>query len=135
LIVAMFLAGLLIGLVPPLLNRGVSATALRADARTLAAAMRSTRAQAVTRHVETVLSVDTEKKVYQGGNKARPHAFARGIRVKTVGAKSEQLSDRLQRFRFYPDGSSTGGQVTLSGAKQKVVVDLNWLTGRVAVYD
>ncbi len=135
LIVALFLAALLVGLVPPLLSRGVSATGVRADGRTLAATLRSARSQAVTRHTETMVAVNTRTATYKISDRSKLWKIGRGIKVKTVGARSEQTSAGVQRFRFYPDGSASGGQITLSGAKQKVVVDLNWLTGRVTVYD
>jgi general secretion pathway protein H len=135
LIVALVVAGLLIGLVPPLLNRGVSASTLRAEARGLAATLRSARSQAVNRQAETLVAVNTSKHLYKISNSGKVRHFSKGIAVKTVGARSEQTADHVQRFRFYPDGSTSGGQITLSGAKQKVVVDLNWLTGGVAVYD
>jgi len=36
---------------------------------------------------------------------------------------------------FFPDGSATGGRVTLTASKQKRVVDVNWLTGEVRMGD
>ena len=34
---------------------------------------------------------------------------------------------------FYPDGSSTGGRVTLRDEDNGYVVDVDWLTGRIDV--
>ena len=36
---------------------------------------------------------------------------------------------------FFPDGSSTGGEVTLASSKALRYVQVDWLTGRVAVYE
>ncbi len=36
-------------------------------------------------------------------------------------------------IRFYPDGSSTGGRVTLSLEGLQMRVDVEWLTGRVRI--
>ena len=37
-------------------------------------------------------------------------------------------------IRFFPDGSSTGGRVTLSHGSRQYFVDVDWLTGRVSVF-
>jgi general secretion pathway protein H len=38
-------------------------------------------------------------------------------------------------IRFFPDGSSTGGEITLAGGNAHRYVQVDWLTGRVAVYE
>ena len=46
---------------------------------------------------------------------------------------TETLDEGTGRIRFFPDGSSTGGRVTLIGQGQTRVVDINWLTGEVRI--
>jgi general secretion pathway protein H len=36
-------------------------------------------------------------------------------------------------IRFNPDGSSTGGRISLSDGGRRIAVGVDWLTGRVAV--
>ncbi|HZA01422.1 MAG TPA: type II secretion system protein GspH, partial [Hyphomicrobiaceae bacterium] len=45
----------------------------------------------------------------------------------------EQIGSAVGRFRFYPDGSSSGGQIILGlgGTTEVVVVD--WLTGNAQI--
>ena len=38
-------------------------------------------------------------------------------------------------IRFNPDGSSTGGRITLADGSRRVAVGVDWLTGRVSVAD
>ncbi|MGA7117479.1 MAG: hypothetical protein WBY12_09835 [Hyphomicrobium sp.] len=38
-------------------------------------------------------------------------------------------------MRFFPDGSSTGGRVTLVAGERKRLLDINWLTGAVIIKD
>jgi general secretion pathway protein H len=42
-----------------------------------------------------------------------------------------QVSGKEISYRFFPVGGSSGGRVVLEANKNKVVVDLNWLTGAV----
>jgi general secretion pathway protein H len=42
-----------------------------------------------------------------------------------------QVSEKQISYRFFPVGGSSGGRVVLEANKNKVVVDLNWLTGAV----
>jgi len=37
------------------------------------------------------------------------------------------------RIRFFPDGSSTGGNIELSRKHREVRIDVDWLTGTVAM--
>lgn len=134
LMIVLVVAGLMLALVPPMFSRGVSASTLNAAASEIAAAMRAARAQAISGQRETLLTVDVSKRQYRISSKRKTEAINRAIKVKLDTVKSEQLSETVGRFRFFPDGSATGGQVTLTGGKKKAVVDLNWLTGRVAVY-
>jgi len=59
----------------------------------------------------------------------------KGIDLKLYTAQSEVTSERKGGIRFYPDGSSTGGRITLSAGERKYLVDVDWLTGRVSIED
>ena len=41
--------------------------------------------------------------------------------------------DKVGSIRFYPDGGSNGGRITLGAGDLKYEVDVDWLTGRVAI--
>ncbi len=36
---------------------------------------------------------------------------------------------------FFPDGSSSGGRIELSGNDRKRAIDVNWLTGLVEIIE
>lgn len=42
-----------------------------------------------------------------------------------------QVSEKEINYRFFPSGGSSGGRVVLEVNKNKVAIDLNWLTGAV----
>jgi general secretion pathway protein H len=55
--------------------------------------------------------------------------------MKLFTAQSDIVDEHVGAIRFYPDGGSTGGRVTLSAGERKFDVDVDWLTGRVAILD
>jgi general secretion pathway protein H len=55
--------------------------------------------------------------------------------LKLLTAQTEVESDHRGSIRFYPDGSSTGGRITVSSGERQYLVDVDWLTGRVAIND
>ena len=50
-------------------------------------------------------------------------------------AQSEVLDREKGRIRFFPDGSSTGGAITVSGSKLAYRVNVDWLTGVIAIVE
>jgi general secretion pathway protein H len=56
-------------------------------------------------------------------------ALAPDIVVKLTIAKPEQVTPSRGGFRFFPDGSSTGGDLTLTMRERKARICVNWMTG------
>ena len=133
--IVLTLAALMLALVPPFISGRTSAAELKATARELAAALKFARGQAITRHREAVLTLDTERRRYTVSGQRRSRSLPKGIGINLITARSEQIADKVASIRFFPDGSATGGQIALSGKRQKSVVDINWLTGHVAIYN
>jgi general secretion pathway protein H len=45
------------------------------------------------------------------------------------------VNERQGAIRFFPDGGSNGGRVTVASGERKYEVDVDWLTGRVAILE
>jgi general secretion pathway protein H len=41
----------------------------------------------------------------------------------------------LGGIRFFPDGSSTGGEIIASNQSDKLKIAVNWISGKVAIFD
>ena len=119
----------------PLVSSGVSSTELKASARQLAAGLRKARSEAVTRRRETVLTVDVEGRRFQLSGDPRLYRLPRDIEVKVFTAQSELVNANTGSIRFFPDGGSTGGRITVAAKQRQYAVDVNWLTGQVAILD
>lgn len=135
LVVVLALAAILMALVPPLLSKGVSSAELKGAARELTAALKYARSQAITRHQEAVLTLDLQRRRFRVTGRKRSYALPDDIEISLVTARSEITADRIGKIRFFPDGTSTGGRITLGQGERKYQVDINWLTGQVAILD
>ena len=112
--------------------RGSSAD-LKASARALASGLRAAQstAMATRRDALLTLDVDAGEFVFTGGT--RTQKLPEGIQYKLFTAQTEVESEKRGSIRFYPDGSSTGGRITVAAGERKYLVDVDWLTGRVSI--
>ncbi|HEV2679208.1 MAG TPA: GspH/FimT family pseudopilin [Rhodanobacter sp.] len=115
-------------------TQGLASARVRAASSELAGAMRATRAQAIVRGQEQNFDVDTQANSYSGV-KQHDVRLPKGMRVSITSAKEDQPNGHTGRIRFFPDGSSTGGRITLQGGKREWHVNVSWLTGEVRVVD
>jgi general secretion pathway protein H len=112
----------------PMLGRPSDKLRLRAIADGMITALRLTREAAVVRNIETALMIDVDRHTLQSVV-VPPRQFAPEVVAKLQFAAPEQTSQSGAGFRFYPDGSSTGGTVTLSLHDQREIICVLWLTG------
>jgi general secretion pathway protein H len=115
--------------------RGASFADLKAAARTLASGLRQAQASAMATRRDALLTLDLESKEFLIPGDDHARQLPRGIDLKLFTAQSEVTSERRGSIRFYPDGSSTGGRITVSSGERKFLVDVDWLTGRVSIAD
>lgn len=113
-------------------SQGLASARVNAASVELAAALRATRAQAIVRGKEQVFDVDIRKNIYRGADQ-REVRLPKGMKVGITSAKEDQPDPTTGRIRFFPDGSSTGGHITLQREQRKWQVNVSWLTGAVSV--
>lgn len=106
---------------------------LRSAAHTVASGLRQARLEAMRQQRPIALQVDVETRTLQLEGRAQTRQLPREMSVELFTARREMLDEHRGGIRFYPDGSSTGGEVTLTleGLATRVVVE--WLTGRVRI--
>jgi general secretion pathway protein H len=84
---------------------------------------------------DAVLTLDVESREFVTTIDPHPRKLPDNLELKLYAAQSEVTSDRRGSIRFYPDGSSTGGRITVASGERKYLVDVDWLTGRVSIGD
>jgi general secretion pathway protein H len=113
----------------------VGAADLKAAARTLASGLRQAQTSAMATRRDAVLTLDVESKEFVTSVDPKPRKLPEDLELKLYTAQSEVTSERRGSIRFYPDGSSTGGRITVASGERKYLVDVDWLTGRVSIND
>ncbi len=121
--------------VPMVSGQGATTGELKSAARQIAAGLRLARSEAVTSRRETALTLDLEARSFHVANDAREVALPRKVDLELFTAQSDLVSDKRGAIRFFPDGGSNGGRVTVSSGERRYEVDVDWLTGRVAILD
>jgi general secretion pathway protein H len=116
-------------------GRGTSMADLKAAARTLAAGLRTAQTTAMATRRDAQLTLDLDAHEFLVPGVTEPRALPKEIELKLFTAQSEVTSDKRGSIRFYPDGSSTGGRITVASGERKYLVDVDWLTGRVTIGD
>jgi general secretion pathway protein H len=135
LLIVLALMAIVAGFVIPMFGGPVSTTELRASARQLAAGLRMARSEAVSERRETFLVVDVAGKRFKVDRDPQEHALPSRIELKLFTAQNDLVSESVGSIRFFPDGGSNGGRITLAAGTRKYEVDVDWLTGRVAILD
>ncbi len=113
-------------------SKSLGSARTRAVSRDLVAALRYTRGQAIVHGEQRTFDVDLEHMRYQAPGRESV-AFPDGIEVRVLTAANEVSPDRVARVRFFPDGSSSGGRLSVVAGDRQWRVNIEWLTGEVAL--
>lgn len=135
LLIVLMIMGLITALTIPVFGGGVSTTELKSAAREVAAGLRLARGQAIAQKAQAALELDVTGRAFRVLPDPRMHTLPAGIDIKLFTAQSDLVNDRIGAIRFYPDGGSNGGRVTLAAGERKYDIDVDWLTGRVAILE
>ena len=130
LIAVLVLIGIAISVVSLSFTKSLDNAKVQAASRDLVAALRYTRGQAIVKGQQTALDIDLEKNTYQAPGKplmALPH----NMHMTLLTADSEQTGATSGRIRFFPDGASTGGHVSVFMGRREWRINVSWLTGQV----
>jgi len=133
LLLVLLLVGMLYGLAMPMLGAGSTGVDIKAASRQLAAGLRKARAVAVTERREAVLTLDVDGRTFSLTGDPKTYSLPKQLDLSLFTAQSELVREKIGGIRFFPDGTSTGGRVTVSAGESKQWVDVDWVTGRVAI--
>lgn len=135
LMVVLAILALAYALVPPLFSGGPSTAEMQGAARQVAAGLRKARNQAVTRRGEALFTLDAGRGSFSVSGDSRSYPLPEGLEVRLHGNRTETPGTRQETIRFYADGSSDGGRVTLASEGRRFEIEVEGLTGRVAILD
>ena len=134
LLVSLAILGLALSLIAgykPPWSRGLG---LQATAGELAAGLRLARSEAILSNRPVLFDLDLIGHRYRIGT-GTPRRLPADLSLELLTISGEALNDREGAIRFNPDGSSTGGRISLADGRRRIGVGVDWLTGRVSVAD
>ena len=128
------IVALMFGLVGGSIYRNLDGVKVQRSGKEVITALRQTRAQAIVKREEQMLEVDIEARTYTAPGR-EPQQLPEGVDITLLTAAMDILSENRGRIRFYPDGSSTGGTITLMAGERVWRVQVAWLTGEITLED
>ena len=134
LLVVMTVMAAVAALATPMLDRVAPRLELRAAAQDLGTALRAARSAALRDNRETVVLIDVERRLFRTGSAGPASFLPEGTALTLLTATRERLDEARGRVRFYPDGTSTGGEVRLRRGSADYTVGIDWFDGTVRVH-
>ncbi len=118
----------------PNLSRGLAAAEMRSATRDIASSLRYSRGYAIASGKESEFNIDVKSNRYSVSGRTKQYAVSDTIQLKLLTVDAEIKNEGQGVIRFYPDGSSTGGRITLETEDRTRIVDINWLTGQIEIF-
>lgn len=133
LLLVLAIAGLMTAIAVPNLQPMLARMQLQSAVQDVASGLRYARGQALISGRERTFLLDVEHHFYKLSAKHKSYGLPESVQLELFTAEQEIADDAAASIRFFPDGSSTGGRVTLTASGRKRWVDVNWLTGAVII--
>jgi general secretion pathway protein H len=131
-IVVLGVLALVMGLSAGLGRAPGGASKMRFAANEIAAALRLARSEAIIDGRKTELSFDLANHSWQRRSGVH-HLLPAGVTARLLTTRDEVVDDAVAKIGFWPDGSSSGGRLTLDGEGRRITLGVDWLTGRVSL--
>ena len=129
-VAVMVLAALVFALVSMSFSKSLAGAKVQAASRDLVAALRFTRGQAIVQGKSTSLELDIENNRYMVPGR-KVVSLPPNMRMTMLTADNEVTGRNSGRIRFFPDGASTGGHISVFVGNDEWRINVDWLTGAV----
>jgi general secretion pathway protein H len=133
LLVTMFIIGLLTSLAAPRFMAMMPGADLRQTTLQLAADLRGARNTSIADGKAVAISFDSEGRSYESSSGKVATDWPEKVQFEIAVPDNMVNENEQPTILFYPDGSSTGGEIVCSSAGKSIRVKVNWLAGWVSV--
>jgi general secretion pathway protein H len=133
-LVVLLIIGMALTVVPSLLASLPNAR-LNAAANAMAGSLQQLRAQAIAGGQSTALLLDPASRSYATLPAGKRTVLPEVVDRVDVAAAAAYQTGEAGTFRFYADGTATGGTITLRNGNRVAAIAVDWLTGRVRRLD
>ncbi|MGI9501017.1 MAG: GspH/FimT family pseudopilin [Geminicoccaceae bacterium] len=133
LLVVLAIIGLLAASIPGFLLRSNKTFDIDRATRRITDGLQSTQTAAIVSNHDQTFGVDIERRQFLAGNAKAPVQLPASLDLHFETASKERIGQSTGQIRFFPDGSSTGGRITLGFEGLISVIEVDWLTGLVSI--
>ncbi|MCG8693582.1 MAG: GspH/FimT family pseudopilin [Minwuiales bacterium] len=134
LLVVLAIVAIILSFAIPALRHAFPGLEAKTVSQQIATAMRHTRTQAIRENRDAVFIVDVDRRTYRTDS-GPPQRIDEETTVSLVTAATELDGSGIGNIRFFPDGTSTGGRITLQNAHRSFEISVDWLTGRIRLVE
>jgi general secretion pathway protein H len=113
-------------------SKSLRAAKITAASRDLVAALRYTRGQAIVKGKQEVLLLNLDDNSYTPPGK-QPVKLPTDMTLRLTTAEQEVTGGNSGGIRFFADGSSTGGHISVLQDRREWRINVAWLTGDIAL--
>jgi general secretion pathway protein H len=124
------LLGIVLTLVTISFSKSLQAAKVRAASRDLVAALRYTRGQAIVKGKQAVFLLNLDDNSYAAPGKGSVK-LPKDMSLRMTTAEIEQTGANSGGIRFFADGSSTGGHISVLQGQREWRINVAWLTGEI----
>ena len=132
-LVVLTILGLITAQALPAFYRMLPGFRLQADLRAARTIFAEARAAAIQGYQETVVTVNVETGTLGMTGSDRQVQFASDVGMTLVTATTELAGSDAGGIRFYPDGTSTGGRLTIVRDEAAHTIIVDWITGQASI--
>ena len=113
-------------------SKSLKSARITAASRDLVAALRYTRGQAIVKGQQEVLVLNLDDNSYTAPGKGA-HKLPEDMHMLLTTAEQEVTGGNAGGIRFFADGSSTGGHISVLQDRREWRINVAWLTGEISL--
>ena len=141
-LIVLVIAVIVMAVVAPRFSSRTSSARFAGISKEIASGLRFARMKAVTDRMKAVTDqkpsefiVNLEQRHYQISGIEKTYSIPEDLEISVYTAASQVVGEEQGSIVFFPDGSSSGGRIDLSGNGRKRAIDVNGLTGLVEIIE
>ena len=127
------ISSVLLVFVAPDMYRTISGMTLPKATQELATALRRSSSQAVNASTPASLLLNVKERSYQLSGSEKVYQLPKDLDVTILTGAGLVRGASSGAIFFYPDGSSSGGRISLQQGEREQQIHINWLTGEVEI--
>ena len=132
-IVVLAIVTMLLALLPPLFSGPLDKLQLRRTVYQVASDLRLAQQAAIIQSRETEVQINVDQLSYRNHRQADAISMDAVKKIKLLSDARLRPDDQSGSIVFYPDGSSSGGHIVLTGSQQSYHIKITWISGHVQI--